>query len=219
MASLNSWLSVDVMYALGWALIHSLWQCLGMAALAALLMAFSRRPSIRYLVGVSALALMLAVPVATFFVLIKPAVPVQALVPVGPGLPVSGASAPPSADPGAVISSVIGNRAIATVAASPRRLPLPDVVPWLVGAWLCGVALLSLRLAVGFLLLEHRRRSQTAALNVSILAMCQEVQRQLCLHRAIKYLECGWPQAPAVIGWLRPVVILPVQAITGLSEA
>ena len=36
MASLNSWLSADVLHALGWALIHSLWQCLGVAALAAL---------------------------------------------------------------------------------------------------------------------------------------------------------------------------------------
>ena len=78
MARLDSWLSPDVMHALGWALIHSLWQCLAVAALAAVLMGFSRRPSVRYLVGVGALALMLALPVATFFVLMKPAAPVQA---------------------------------------------------------------------------------------------------------------------------------------------
>src|SRR3982750_4346262 len=69
MAGLSSWLSPDVMRALGWALIHSLWQCLALAALAAGLMALSRRPSVRYLVGVSALAALLAAPVATLFVL------------------------------------------------------------------------------------------------------------------------------------------------------
>ena len=98
MARLNSWLSADVMHALGWALIHSLWQCLALAALAAVLMAFSRRPSIRYLVATGALVAMLAAPVATFLILMKPAAPVHALLPPrGPRfLPYSCAANPPS---------------------------------------------------------------------------------------------------------------------------
>ena len=79
MARLNSWLSADVLHALGWALIHSLWQCLGVAALAAILMAFSRRPSIRYLIATGALVAMLAAPVATFFILMTPAAPVHVM--------------------------------------------------------------------------------------------------------------------------------------------
>jgi hypothetical protein len=31
-------------------------------------------------------------------------------------------------------------------------------------------------------------------------------------------VECDWLQAPAVIGWLRPVLLLPVTALTGLSQ-
>src|ERR1700760_1478165 len=73
MARLNSWLSPDVLHALGWALVHSLWQCLAVAALAAALMAFLRLSSLRYLIAVGALALMLAAPVVTFFLLLKPA--------------------------------------------------------------------------------------------------------------------------------------------------
>src|SRR5271168_685393 len=73
MTRLDSWVSPDIMHALGWALIHSLWQALSVAALAAGLMAFSRRPSVRYLVATGALALMLAAPVATFLLLMKPA--------------------------------------------------------------------------------------------------------------------------------------------------
>src|SRR5450631_1608248 len=106
MASLNSWLSPDVMHALGWALIHSLWQCLGVAALAAALMAFSRRPSVRYLVAVGALALMLAAPVATFFVLMNSAASAHAVHPVHafqrPGSVIATAPATASAPPVAV---------------------------------------------------------------------------------------------------------------------
>src|SRR6185312_12092079 len=79
MARLSSWLSQDVIHALGWALIHSLWQCVGLAALAAILMALSRRPTIRYVIGATTLALMLAAPTATFLALLKPAAPAHAL--------------------------------------------------------------------------------------------------------------------------------------------
>jgi hypothetical protein len=100
----------------------------------------------------------------------------------------------------------------------PDFLP-PNILSWLVGAWLCGVALFSLRLAGGFVLLEHQRSRQSRIPSPRILAICHELQGQLGLNRAIRYLECGWYQAPAVIGWLRPIILLPVSALTGLSEA
>jgi hypothetical protein len=80
------------------------------------------------------------------------------------------------------------------------------------------VALFSLRFAGGFLLLEHRRRTQSHLPGEPVLGLCLDLQRRLGLDRAIHYLECGWVEAPAVIGWLRPAVLLPVFALTGLSE-
>ena len=227
MERLGNWLSPQVTHALGWALIHSVWQCLAVVAVAAGLMVICRRPNIRYLVALSALVLTLAAPVATFFVLMKPPSPVLGLLPGGPASlyatipspPVPSTAASPYARPVAALSSATSDRAIAAMVDSAPRFPRPDILPWLVGAWLCGVVLLSLRLAGGFLLLEQRWRSQSGALSPRILAMCQEVQRQLGLDRAVHYLECNWLQTPAVVGWLRPIVFLPVSALTGLSEA
>ena len=230
MANLNSWLSGAVMDALGWAIIHSLWQGLAVAALAALLMALSRRPSVRYLIGVGALALMLAAPIVTFSVLMQPQVgSVQASflarlatdIPADTKIPGTAASlqAPmvstPSAAPSAV--DIPASDARAFVLTSPLLDVIPPM-PWLVGAWLFGVALFGLRFAGGFLLLEHRRRAQSAAASPRLLALCQDVQRQLGVTAAIRYLECAWLEAPAVIGWFRPVILLPVTALTGLSE-
>ena len=223
MARLDSWLSPDVMHALGWALIHSLWQGVAAAALAALLMAFFRRPAVRYLVGVGALVLMLAAPVATFFLLLRPAASVQAVSAANAGAPamrgstVSLAPLTAHAYPVSVLSSAIESRAITAIAVSPR--PLPNILPWLVTAWLCGVVLFSLRFAGAFLLLERHSRRQSAALDPPILAMCEEIQQKLGLRRAIRYLECGWLQVPAVVGWIRPIVFLPAGVLTGLSEA
>ena len=231
MARLNSWLSADVLHALGWALIHSLWQCVGLAALAAILMAFSRRPSVRYLIATAALAVMLAVPAATVFLLTKPSTTAQAPTLQHPASQLFTASAPanpprsapvapaalPHANDSAAIFLVQSSR-------SPARFLYPNflpssLLPWLVGAWLCGVALFSLRFAGGYLLLEYRCRTQSCVPDARILALCHALQRQLGLNRAIRYLECAWLQAPGVIGWLRPVLLLPVSALTGLSEA
>jgi len=101
---------------------------------------------------------------------------------------------------------------------APDFLAAP-VLPWLVGAWLCGVALFSLRLAGGFLLLKRKWRTQSRIPADRVLVLCHQLQDQLGLTRAIRYLECGWLQTPAMIGWLRPVILLPVTALTGLSEA
>jgi len=223
MTGLNSWLSPAVLHALGWALIHSLWQGAGVAALAALVMAFIRRPAVRYLVALSALALMLAAPVATFLVLAKPAAPVQ--VPQSATMPAPMTATvsvsvlpvtPPPSTPVAVFATA--DRAIAAIAEAPRQFPAADMLSWLVAAWACGVAFFSLRFAGGFLLLEHRCRAQSHSPGERVLALCLDLQRRLGLTRAIQYLECGWVEAPAVIGWLRPAVLLPVFALTGLSE-
>src|SRR6185437_7983984 len=185
MAGLSSWLSTNVMQALGWALIHSLWQCVGLAALAAILMTLSRRPAVRYLIASGALIAMLAAPAATFLILMKPAAPFQALTPARPSLFVGlTAINPPDTMPAAHgdLPKPVNHGAafalppdfLSSKLLSADFLP-PNILPWLVGAWLCGVALFSLRVAGGFLLLEHRRR-QCRSAGPYLLALCQTLQ-------------------------------------------
>ena len=49
--------------------------------------------------------------------------------------------------------------------------------------------------------------------------MCRMLQRRLGIERAVQFCETRRVAAPAVIGLFRPVVLLPVTALTGLSEA
>jgi beta-lactamase regulating signal transducer with metallopeptidase domain len=94
----------------------------------------------------------------------------------------------------------------------------PEILPWMVEAWLVGVALFSLRSAGGFLLLERERRSQSTVVSERVLEICMAMQDRLGIRRVIDYCECTWLQAPAVIGWLRPAVFLPLTTLSGLSE-
>jgi beta-lactamase regulating signal transducer with metallopeptidase domain len=202
MTSLTNWLSPSAMHSLGWTLVHFLWQGTAVAALAAVLMALCRSASARYVLAVGALVVMLAAPVATFVFLTS-----------------SGATAPAKSSPAAEAQSPFTGSVVARTTAGFSRLsPSLDALPWLVETWLLGVAFFSLRSAGGFLLLERERRKQSTAPSARVLAICQTLQRRLDLDRTIRYCECAWLQAPAVIGWFRPIVLLPVTALTGLSE-
>ena len=208
--SLMNWLSPSAMHSLGWALLHFLWQGTALAALAAAAMALCRRASTRYIIGVGALALMLLAPLATFFFYSQPS---SGVADAAKPLPLA-APASPIAWVGAAASSSARRSSLIPSLISPSL----DALPWLVEAWLLGVAFFSLRSAGGYLLLERERRKQSAVVSPRVLEICYTLQDQLGLNRAIDYCECAWLQAPAVIGWFRPVVFLPVTAADGLSE-
>ncbi len=195
-------LSPSFMQSLAWALLHFLWQGTALAAVAAALMALSRRAQVRYLIGVSSLAVMLAMPVITILLSVQRNIASAELSP---------SVAAHSQGPGTAYRPGFAPRSTSTT-------PPADALPWLVEAWLLGVAFLGLRSAGGFLLLERARRRQSTVVEDQLLAICHDLQDQLGITRAIQYCECVWLQAPAVIGWFRPVVFLPVTALTGLSE-
>jgi beta-lactamase regulating signal transducer with metallopeptidase domain len=205
MNSLTLWSSPGALHRLGWALLHFLWQGTALAALAAVAMMVCRRASTRYAVAVVALCLMFVAPVSTFFLLLHS--PDDA-----------GANSYP-----VVASEWARDHVVKPIAPSPnstirRFSPSFDASPWLVELWLLGVAIFSLRSVGGFLLLERQRRIASNLVNRRVLAMCQALERRLGLERTIRYCQSQWLQAPAVVGWFRPIVFLPVTALTGLSE-
>src|SRR5258708_3026699 len=208
MNSLINLLSPSAMHSLGWALLHFLWQGTALAAIAAAAMALCRRPSGRYAIGVGALVLMLLAPLVTFFAVSQGHSGVAA---TAKSSPLAAATRPTARGRDSASGST-------TVLNASKALP-GFVEGWLVEAWLLGVAFFSLRSAGGFLLLERERRMQSRVVEDRILEICYTLQDRIGLTRAISYFECKWLQAPAVIGWFRPVVFLPVSALTGLSES
>jgi beta-lactamase regulating signal transducer with metallopeptidase domain len=87
----------------------------------------------------------------------------------------------------------------------------------IVAIWLAGVVILSTRLIVGWIG-AHRlttRRSHAAGDQWirSLNRMCDSLR----LRRSITLLESAAVEVPTVIGWLRPVVLLPVASLSGLS--
>jgi beta-lactamase regulating signal transducer with metallopeptidase domain len=197
------WFTPDVLRTLGLSLLHFLWQGAALAALAAAAIALVRKASTRYAIATIALMAMVAAPVVTYFVLHQ-------------SKPTLSAS-PQTAFPAITqVASLAARRAIATTTASHFLSGgLPTVF---VELWFIGVLLFSLRTAGGFFLVARLRSRDSKPMNFELRALCREMQNRLGITRAIRYCESLHLDAPAVVGWFRPVVLLPLRALTGLTE-
>src|SRR5947208_719047 len=181
--------------ALGWALVDSLWQdALAAAGLAALLALVPVRAArIRYAFATLTLALMLALPLAT-------------------AVRLSGTS-PQISDVVTATSPVTPTAPVA----DRIRAALEPALPWAVLVWFGGVVALSLRLASGWLVTRQLGRVGTSSVPDACREAVARLAARLRIRRPLRVLEAAVVQVPAVIGWLRPVILLPASALTGLT--
>ncbi len=182
--------------AIGWTLIHSLWEGGAIAVLLGMVLLFLRRSSAqaRYVASCAALLLILASAVYTFLRL-PVARPAQAVLATGgPG--------------GAIAHAAVPISAASAVEA---------YLPWITLAWLAGVAVLSIRWTVSCALLRGRSRRQGTVVPAAVCAALDRVRARMGITRPITVRAADWLSSPAVTGWLRPVLLLPASAITGLT--
>ena len=181
--------------AIGWTLLHFLWQ----GALLGLLYAVVRPrfPSVaaRYRLGMGVLVAMLACPLVTLAYVWPEAV------------------APANGDTLALPSvGVVAGAASSGITSAT----LEAWLPWLVAVWFVGVSVIALRA------FAHWRRLSWLLRNASIpLADCTEVLEKLCrrfgISRRIRLLGSMAIDTPMLVGWLRPVILLPISMLSGFT--
>jgi beta-lactamase regulating signal transducer with metallopeptidase domain len=202
-------LTAPVAQAIGWSLLHLLWQGALVAGIlaAGLALLRDRSAQARYAAACAALALLPVLFVATAIRSYE--------APAGTAAPPAQVAAPAAATPAAAadVSIAAIDTPLLRRAASATRAWLPRIV----FLWLIGVTLFSLRLCISWLraLRLARRAAKPAPLawqrSVAFLASA------MSLRRAVQLLESAAVEVPAVIGWLRPVILVPASALAGLS--
>ncbi|HXP60894.1 MAG TPA: M56 family metallopeptidase [Dongiaceae bacterium] len=189
----------------GWVLLHSLWQgaLVGVAFGLARHGLRRRSAEARYAAGCLALVLLAAGPAATLCLWPAPA---------PPGAPA--AFMPVSGPPGAAA------RQIAEGTDSLFRMGMDlcgRLAPWLTGAWSLGVAVCLLRLMGGCWWVRRIRWRQTEPVELAWLEVLEDLRLRLEISRPVRLFQSALVQAPTVIGWLRPVILLPAAALAGLA--
>jgi beta-lactamase regulating signal transducer with metallopeptidase domain len=201
----------------GSALLHFIWQgaLVALAAAGALWIARHRIPAVRYALSCAALAVMLALPVVTAYRL------TQQPASARPAGPVAGIATTAKATGHAAVDlAKNGMTAVGLARGESNRWPDPSSLLTLVAwFWTAGVALLSMRLASGWWRIGRLHRLGLAANASTWQQAADRLASRLHVRTAVHIVETRLIDTPAVVGWLKPVILLPVAALASLSPA
>ena len=183
--------------ALGWTLIHSLWEGALIALLvgAGFLLCRPASARTRYALacaGMLAMIAAFAVTLAVFWPTPAPAI----AVPIPHGLR--------AAPPGAIAFP-------APPIAPPARLP------WIVPFWMAGVLAFYLRTAGGWLAAQRLRSRGTMPAPEEWQERLRALASRLRVTRPVILLESCLAETPVLIGFLRPAILIPAGLLTGIA--
>ncbi|WP_376692819.1 M56 family metallopeptidase [Wenzhouxiangella sp. EGI_FJ10409] len=193
-----NWLDHALVDALGLSLLHFLWQgaLIGLLYAASLPLMRASSAQSRYLVAVATLALLALAPPITLALLLG----------ANPG-----AAAAPAA--GAVDAGVLVGFGTGAVPATGDGAGFAH---WVVMAWLAGVTVLSARLLIGWRFLRQLRRSADFDAARSLRPLLRALAGRLALGRPAAVAVSAGIRSPVVIGFLKPLVLLPPAVLFGL---
>jgi beta-lactamase regulating signal transducer with metallopeptidase domain len=202
---------------LGWMLIHSVWEGVVIWLVLQMVLALLHKKSAqaRYLASCVALSIMALLPWMTFG-------------------SIDLASRLEKTSP-ASIAVVTGSKGIVVSSLGPYSLegtfrpvdssPAPDLpadwrnvdrdlLPWFVAAWTLGVTVFACRLWMSWRSIRRLARMPLRALSARWQQRLQELCRLAGVRSVIRLGECADVVVPLVVGWLKPVILLPLGVLS-----
>lgn len=189
----------ELAHAISMALLHFVWQGVVVAFVlwVALAMLGNRPVRLRYGLSCAALLIMNAAPVVTFCLIYRAPWPAA----VYQGSP-------------AQIADSAGTAALAVTALLPRWIAAVEV--WTLPVWSAGVIVLALRLVWSSRHVSRLRREGEPAPTV-LLETVLRLAKRVGVSRAVRVLVSGLADSPSVVGWLRPVILVPTASFLSLN--
>ncbi len=190
---------IPIADAIGWTLIHSLWQGVAAALLLFAVLRLTRAPNVRYFAGLAAMLTTLAAFVATLFIYWPR--PHSMLVPLGHA--------------NFTLTTPITAGGILT----PASLAFEQYVPFIGAFWIAGVVVAHLWQFAGLLSIRRLRRRGAFPAPDLWTARLHHLQLRLRVSRPVALLESVLAQSPVVLGHFRPVIFVPAALLTNLPPA
>jgi len=187
----------EVARIVGWTGIHFLWQGALIAALLAYAARRQKEAESRHATAVGAMLFMIAAPAITAYIL---------------------ATNPP-VDPAhatAVIQGLVDDLYSSTENA-PSVAPEFGALAWITTIWTVGTCLMLLRMLLHFSRAVALKAGSTGSAPPRWQAALDDLRQRLGIRRSVRIAVHPRIMAPVVVGCLRPLVLVPVTALTGLS--
>jgi GWxTD domain-containing protein len=195
MSVLEMWAQSAPAKALGATLLHSLWEGTAVALALAMALSVVRSSRVRYGAACLAMLVLLAGFGVTFYRLMPRNASGPATVRVFP----AGVSPSPEDGPAAI-----------------RTWEVADLLPWLAPLWMAGVLLFQLRCLTSWMAAARLRRIGVCGASEAWRERLDALRVRLRMTRPVTLLESCFAEVPAVIGHMRPVILMPVGLLAGL---
>lgn len=207
--------SEQFVYALGWTLIHSLWQgaLIGLLIAVAMVLLHKYSAKLRYFIYSTSLLVVAGLAIVTF---ISSYVTFQ---------PSDAKSDLPATTSGVFFDSGESTISISGPAKEPGRTKALLIstasycrthIPLFVTIWLLGMLAFMLRFLGGYALVRRYKHYRTKPVRGEWEQRFASLAQRSGLTQKVRLLESALIKLPMVIGYLKPVVLLPLGAINGV---
>ncbi|MCB9234025.1 MAG: hypothetical protein H6581_20380 [Bacteroidia bacterium] len=206
---MEKYLPLNLLDTLGLTLLHSVWELtlIGLTLYLVLIGLGKSSARLRYGVSVLAMALMAVAPILTFAILYSPEIPSNPALVAATWL--AQASSPMAPD--LTVPETAGFF-------ETLLLEYRSFSPWIVAIWMLGAVFLAIRLAGGYWYSHQLRRKGISEVPESMTAMVAALQRKMGMLHPVKLLASARVTVPMALGHFKPVILLPVSMLTGLSD-
>ncbi len=193
-------------YALGWTVVHSLWQGLLIASVMAFIMMGLQRKSaaLRYQVAFGALFTMFLSAIGTFIFLLEKVTYTE----------------PDNFYEALILRGLIFEASVDNQSFMQRiSLFFNENLYLIVTIWLMGVAFFTLRLMGGLMYVQQLRTKHLVSLSAEWQSRMNFFKNKLGVRYAVSLAESAMVSVPMVVGWLKPLILMPIGTVNSMSTA
>lgn len=199
----NSWIEVwtgsPLAAALGWVVLHSLWQGTALAALLAAVLCVLRSSRARYAACCAGMIVAVVAAAATLFLMLPaPVQPLSARTP---------SAFPPWRIPVEEASSAAGVAGLSALA------------PWIAAGWVAGALIVFVWQAAGWISLRRLTRRGICCADENWQRRVAVLAQRLRISRPVRLFESCLVDVPVVARHVRPVILIPAGLLAGLPPA
>lgn len=198
--------SEELIQAIGWTMIHSLWQGFAVAVLMGIVMIGLQKKSskVRHEFAFFSLFLIFVISLSTFIYLYDSAVEGATL----------GTTITVIAEGGFVLEN-------ATIVQSFFQKSIEyfnEHLPLIVTLWFMGMVFFLLRLLGGLAFIQKLKTQQQQALPSKWQIVFENIHSKFPMKKTVRIVESALAKTPMVIGYLKPIILFPLGAVNQLTQ-
>lgn len=202
-------------YALGWMVIHSLWQATAIAIISGIVAIVVRKksPQLRYWIHNAALLSVLIAAMVTFCLYYDFSKEIGQTIFVPEKMPVALSNAEFVSNS----QSSIDNTQSEPLSMEGLRMYFNRNIYLIVTMWIMGVALFILKLLGGISYVYYLRSRLNFPADEYWLEMVEKLGEKAGVKRGMELVESALVRSPLVVGHLKPMILFPIGAINKLN--